>query len=176
VPAFGCHGASNKLIHARKRPKVLVDGYGKVDFGEVGDVKKINTKLLKALLKADLLPVIASLGVSKKGRVFNINADTTVAAIAQAMQAELLVLSTEVGGVFTDIDDPSSRIEQINIKQAEQLIQTGVIRDGMIPKLRESLALLKHGVAEIVICNAAKEGNLLEIAQRQSSVGTRLVI
>lgn len=175
LPALGLHGASAKLIQARKRAKMHIEGRGRVDFGEVGDVKKINTRLLNLLLEDGFVPVIASLGVSKKGRVFNINADTTVAAIASAMQADMLVLSTEVGAVFADIKDQQSRFEKLTPKRAEQLIALNIIKDGMIPKLRESFALLEQGVDQIVICNAAKKGALLDLAQNQSAFGTRLL-
>ena len=87
VPAFGCHGASGRLIEAEKRPPMVVSGAGDepFDFGEVGDVTRINVKLIQGLLELKQVPVIASLGVGDDGRIFNINADTTVAALASAL-------------------------------------------------------------------------------------------
>lgn len=178
VSAFGCHGASGRLIQATKRPPIKITGGGDalIDFGEVGDVSEINVELIKALLGAGQIPVIASLGISAEGRIFNINADTTVAAIAKALRAKLLILSTKIGGIFADIDDPSSRIAEVTPAIAKQLIEQGVIRDGMIPKVEESLALLHQGVASIAICNAAQIGSFIDISENKATVGTRLQV
>ena len=177
LPAFGCHGASGKLIQAEKRPPIKVSGQGDelIDFGEVGDVVAINSGLLHSLFEAGQIPVIASLGVNDQGRVFNINADTTVAAIAAALQADLLILSTMVGGIFADIKDPASRYSEVSVALAQQLIRDGIITDGMIPKVEEALALLDQGVASIAICNASQKGGFLDVALQRNTIGTRLV-
>ncbi|GGZ98609.1 acetylglutamate kinase [Arenicella chitinivorans] len=175
VPAFGCHGASGQLIQAQKRPPMDFGARGIIDLGEVGDVTDVNVHAIECLLNGGFVPVIASLGVDVDGRVFNINADTTVAAIARAMQADLLLLSTRVGGVFADITDPASRIKSMTAAESEALIQQGVITDGMIPKLRESFALLDHGVGTIAIGNAASQGAFLALATGSDRAGTRLI-
>ncbi len=175
VSAFGCHGASGQLIQAEKRPPMDFGARGVIDLGEVGDVTGVNVRAIECLLDGGFVPVIASLGMNPQGRVFNINADTTVAAIARAMQADLLLLSTRVGGVFADINDPNSRIKSMTAADAESLIQQGVITDGMIPKLRESFALLDHGVGTIAIGNAASEGAFLALATGSDRAGTRLI-
>lgn len=176
LSAFGCHGASGFLIEAQKRPLVDCGSHGLVDFGEVGDVVSINTDLLQRLLSADLIPVVASLGVSRGGRIFNINADTTVAAIARALNADLLILCTAIGGILIDISDAQSRIPKLTPSLAEQLIRDGTIREGMIPKVQEALALLDQGVARIAISNAAQAGGFLDIANGQGKCGTQLVM
>lgn len=177
VVAFGCHGASGRLIQADKRPPIKVSGQGDrlIDFGLVGDVVGINVELLQALIAAEQVPVIASLGVDTAGNIYNINADTTVAAIASAVQAELLILSTAVGGIFADIKDPSSRFTEVTPELAAKLIDDGVITDGMIPKVEEALALLAQGVGSIAICNASQKGGFSAIANQDTTVGTRLV-
>lgn len=175
IAAFGCHGASGGLVKARKRPPMDLGAKGVIDFGEVGDVDDINTELLHTLLEAGQVPVIASLGINEAGRIFNINADTTVAAIAGALRADLLVLSTKIGGIFADIERPETRIGQVSPKIAERLIDDQIITDGMIPKVRESLALLKRGVARIAITNAAEVGAFLRIAEGSTTIGTVLV-
>ncbi|RBP51588.1 acetylglutamate kinase [Arenicella xantha] len=175
IAAFGCHGASGKLIEARKRPPMDFGAQGIVDLGEVGDVVSINVAAIECLLSAGFVPVIASLGVSDQGQVFNINADTTVTAIAKALQADLLILSTKVGGVFADIAQPSSRFKHIDAELAEQLIRDGVITDGMIPKLRESFSLLNQGVGVIAIVNASDKGGFLDVATGKGLAGTRLI-
>jgi acetylglutamate kinase len=175
VNAFGCHGASGWLIRASKRPPMEFSSHGFVDMGEVGDVDKINLDLLYGLLRMDLVPVVASLGVDQNGRIFNINADTTVAAIARALKADVLILSTMVGGIYKDINDKQSRLSEVTPSSASELISSGIISDGMIPKVQESLALLSHGVGSIVITNAAEKGGFLAISKGDNSIGTRLI-
>ena len=175
VNAFGCHGASGLLINAEKRPPMNFPEHGAVDMGEVGDVKSVNSCLIKELLALNLVPVIASLGANRDGRVFNINADTVVSSIASSLNADLLILSTMVGGIYEDIADPNSRIAEITPGLAKRLILDGVITDGMIPKVNESLSLLGAGVGAISITNAALKGSFLAISRGDNSIGTRLV-
>ena len=175
LSAFGCHGASGKMIQAVKRPPVDMGEHGLVDFGEVGNVVTINKTLIETLLTADLVPVIASLGVGDCGRIFNINADNTVSAIACALKPDLLILSTKIGGIYRDINDPESLISNITPKLTEALISDNIITDGMIPKVQESLSLLSRGVPNIVITNAAKNGAFLALANGSGEIGSRLM-
>ena len=175
LAAFGCHGASGRLIQAEKRPPINMGEHGVIDFGEVGDVVGINIQLIHALLNAEQVPVIASLGVNKEGRVFNINADNTVAAIAKALSADLLILSTKIGGIFKDINNSESRIPIVTPALVKVLIDEKIITDGMIPKVQESLDLLNNGVKSIVIANASIKGGFLTLANGNDHFGTRLM-
>ena len=173
--AFGCNGASGKLITATKRPPILVSGAGDkpIDFGEVGDVTSINETLLRQLLDLELIPAIATLGVEKNsGRVFNINADTTVVEIARVLKADLLLLTTAVGAIYIDLDKPESRVANVNIEQAHELIKTGVIQGGMIPKVEEAIKVLKQGVKKIAIVAPKQSGAFLAVANNQPTIGT----
>ncbi|MDQ7049928.1 MAG: acetylglutamate kinase [Enterobacterales bacterium] len=176
LPAFGCHGASAQLIQATKRPPILVSGGGDqpIDFGEVGDVTAINAALLNSLLDLDLIPVIATLGISQQGEIYNINADTTVVQIATALSANLLLLTTQVGAVFKDLDHPETRIKSINPQQAKDLIAQGVIQGGMIPKVEEAIGLLQQGVETIAIVSGKHSGAFLDVAQGSGAYGTRI--
>jgi len=177
VNAFGCHGASGKLIEAEKRPPVVVSGAGSepVDFGEVGDVVSINRELLQGLLDLQLVPVIATLGVNGEGRIFNINADTTVVRIAAALQADLLLMTTAVGAVYRDLKDANSRISEVNCAQARTLIEEGVIVGGMIPKVEEAMSVLEQGVAAIAIVSGRQPGAFKAAAEGNGKFGTRIV-
>ncbi|MFT6731999.1 MAG: acetylglutamate kinase [Polaribacter sp.] len=177
LPAFGCHGASGSLIKANKRPPVKITGGGDlpIDFGEVGDVKEINCELLNGLLDLDIIPVIATLGVSDNGEIFNINADTTVVQIAKSLKAKLLLLTTQVGGVFKQLSDPESRISQVNRGEANALIDQGVIQGGMIPKVEEAMTLLSEGVETIAIVSGKNLGAFMAIANGTGEFGTRIV-
>jgi len=175
IAAFSCNGASGKLITATKRPPRVVSGAGNeaIDFGEVGDVVAINGRLIKGLLDLGMVPVIATLGVEMdSGRVFNINADTTVVQIARALKADLLLLTTAVGAIFADLDDPSTRVSQVNPQQARQLIEDGVIQGGMIPKVEEALSILDEGVKKIAIVGPQQPGAFLAVAQDMGTQGT----
>ncbi|WP_196139093.1 acetylglutamate kinase [Aliikangiella sp. G2MR2-5] len=177
LPAFGCHGASGQLIEATKRPPVVVTGAGPdpIDFGEVGDVQAINRELLQGLLALNVIPVIATLGVSKEGRIFNINADTTVVQVARSLKADLLLLTTGVGAVFRDLDDPDSRIKEVNREQAKALIDEGVIQGGMIPKVEEAMTLLDEGVGSIAIVSGRHAGAFEAVANGTGEYGTKIV-
>ena len=172
--AFGCHGASGKLIVAEKRPPIrLSDGScDPVDFGEVGDVTEINTGLLRSLLAADQIPVIASLGINHNGAIYNINADTTVVQIARKMSAKLLIFVTSIGGIFKDISDPTSRFANLNTVTAKQHINNGIIVGGMIPKVEEALSLLESGVDTIAIADVRNAEVFNSIIDGKNSYGT----
>ncbi len=177
LPAFGCHGASAGLITASKRPPMIISGQGDtpIDFGEVGDVQSINHKLLNGLLSLGVIPVIATLGISESGRIFNINADTTVVQIAKSLKANLLLLTTGVGAVFKDLSEPNTRIKQVNREQAKQLINDGVIQGGMIPKVEEAMTLLSEGVDSIAIVSGRNKGAFSAVANGTGEFGTRIV-
>jgi acetylglutamate kinase len=173
--AFGCNGASGKLVTAVKRPPRVMSGAGPdpIDYGEVGDVIGINADLLNRLTGLGIIPVIATLGVeADSGRVFNINADTTVVQIAKALKADLLLLTTAVGAIYRDLALPATRIAQVNVQQAQDLISEGVIQGGMIPKVEEAISVLQDGVKTIAIVGPQEKGAFLSVASRQGSKGT----
>jgi acetylglutamate kinase len=177
VRGFGCHGASGGLIEAEKRPPTVVPSHGPepVDFGEVGDVLTVDEVLLRGLLHLGVVPVVATLGVnSSEGRPFNINADTVAVEIARTLQAELLLLVTGVGGVFTKLGDASTRIGTLSATQARALIADGTIAGGMIPKVEEALTLLDAGVGAVAILDAALEHAFASAARGDGALGTRL--
>jgi acetylglutamate kinase len=177
VPAFGCHGASGALVQATKRPPRVVPGEGDapIDYGEVGDVVHVDDTLLRGLLDLGVVPVIATLGVEKStGRPFNINADTTAVELARALQAELLLLTTAVGGVFRDLNDKSSRFDLLTEKTARALLRDGVIVGGMIPKIEEALTVIDAGVGAVAILGASEPGAFRAAARGDGTRGTRI--
>lgn len=177
LQAFGCHGASGGLVRASRRPPVVVEGGGsqEIDFGEVGDVTSVNASLLRSLLDLGLIPVIATLGLGTDGTVYNINADTTVIQIALALRAEVLILVTSVGGVFTNINDPATRLPALVSSEATQLIEAGVIQGGMVPKIVEAFRSLDGGVGLVAIVDAGTPDSFARVATGDRSVGTVLL-
>jgi acetylglutamate kinase len=118
IEAVGLSGVDGNIVHAERRPprEVLDRDTGvrkEVDFGHVGDVLQINVRLLDVLLDQNYLPVISSLGADDDGQIFNINADTIAAEVAISLQAEKLVLLSDVSGIYLNPDDPNTKISQM---------------------------------------------------------------
>lgn len=174
VRAFGCHGASGQLVTAQKRAPMQVQGIADpVDYGEVGDVVAVDAGLLRSLLGLGVVPVVGTLGIDARGRVFNINADTTAVQIARALSADLLLMVTAVGGVFQNLHDPSTRIASLTPAQAQTLIVDGTIAGGMIPKVEEALSILDEGVGAVAIMGAHQPGSFRSALSGDGGSGTR---
>src|SRR6185369_5161428 len=136
IEAVGLSGVDGNIVHAAKRPprEILNRETGvrdKIDFGFVGDVVQINSRLLTVLLDHGYLPVISSLGADDEGMVFNINADTIAAEIAVQLRAEKLILLSDVDGIYLQADDPATKVSRLTLAEAEHLIQSGTATGGM---------------------------------------------
>jgi acetylglutamate kinase len=173
----GLHGASDCVIEAVKRPPKTYAGAGSepIDLGLVGDVTAIGRDLVMLLVDRGYIPVLACLGAARDGRLFNINADIVANSVAAAVLADGLFLVSDVPGVLRDLRDPSSRIPELSVSQGRELIASGVVTKGMIPKLEESFATLSRGVRRIHIVGALGAGDLLREVRQPGAVGTALV-
>jgi acetylglutamate kinase len=135
--AVGLSGEDAGLIRVDQRDPAL---------GFVGDVRRIDPTIVLRLLREELIPVIATVGVDDEGNAYNVNADTVAGAMAEALDAEKLVYLTDVAGVYGDWPDESSLISRIDVAGMEQLIADGKVSEGMIPKLESCVSALKVGV------------------------------
>src|SRR6184192_2005277 len=140
VEAVGLSGVDGNIVHAERRPpKEIVNRETgeseQVDFGHVGDILEINARLLTVLLDHGYLPVVSSLGADAEGKVFIINADTIASAIAVQLQAEKLVLLSDVDGIYLRAGEPQTKLSRLNAAEARGLIDDGSATGGMIPKL-----------------------------------------
>jgi acetylglutamate kinase len=135
--AVGVSGGDAGLLRA-----IPNDG----DLGFVGNVDAVNPRILEGLLADEFIPVVATIGVDGGGQAYNINADTVAAAIAEALGAEKLVYLTDVEGLRGDVDDPDSLIHQTTADELDQLIASGVVAGGMIPKVASCIHAVRHGV------------------------------
>src|SRR5439155_12218997 len=124
-----------------------------VDFGHVGDILEIDARLLTVLLDHGYLPVVSSLGADAEGKVFNINADTIASAIAVQLQAEKLVLLSDVDGIYLRTGEPETKLSRLTASDAEALIDDGCATGGMIPKLQNITDILDRGVKSAHIIN-----------------------
>ena len=177
VKAMGVSGVAAGVIEARKRPPVKVSGGGDelVDFGQVGDIQRIDTELLRLLLDQGYVPVLSPLGADVEGNVLNINADTVASHIASEMHAEKLLYMTGTPGVMADINDPTSLISRLTADEARQAIQEGIIKGGMIPKVEESLRSIARGTNQVHILSAIEPHQMLLEVFTKSGAGTMIV-
>ena len=140
--AVGISGIDGKLIEAQMRDEKL---------GYVGKIEKINPRIITDTLAGGYIPVIATVGGDGKSNTYNVNGDTAAAEIAGALGAERLIMMTNVPGIMTNIADPDSLIASVSIEEATQLVDSGVISGGMIPKLQCCINAIAKGVENVVI-------------------------
>jgi acetylglutamate kinase len=162
----GLSGVDGSIIHARRREiqQVINHETGEIetiDFGHVGDIVDINVRLLRLLLDNGYIPVISSLGADDDGNVYNINADTIASEIAAHLQAEKLILLTDVDGILKDRDDAKSRISRLTVDEAERLVSEKIVSSGMLPKVSAIARLIRRGVRSAHIINGQKRNALL---------------
>lgn len=162
------------VLHGEKL--VLKDQEGKdVDLGYVGHVTRVDRSTIENFCYAGIVPVIPSMCLDSAGEKLNVNADTAATAVAQELRAEKLVFLSDVNGVRRVKDDPSTLIQSLTEKQARELIQSGVVEAGMIPKVEACLETLKHGVKKIHIIDGRIRHSLLLEVYTSHGVGTEIV-
>jgi acetylglutamate kinase len=180
IEAVGLSGVDGNIVHAERRPpkEILNRETGErsqVDFGHVGDVVKINARLLTVLLGQGYLPVISSLGADAEGTVFNINADTIAGEIAAQLKAEKLILLSDVDGLYLRPDEPETKLSRLTAGEAEAMIKDGSATGGMIPKLQSIATLLSRGVHSTHILSGTTRNALLSEIFTDSGTGTMIV-
>ncbi len=165
--AVGLCGKDGDLIRARH--------VGQEDVGFVGEVSSVDTRLIKTLVDAGYVPVISSVAADDDGQAHNINADTVAGEIAAALEAEKLILLTDTAGILHDYKDPSTLYEKLDIQQARELIDTGIVAGGMIPKVNCCVRSLAQGVkAAHIVDGRVPHALLLEILTN-SGIGSMIV-
>jgi len=171
--AVGLSGKDGGLIVARKLTVESEEaGAGKVDIGMVGEVRAINPQVIEALDRSDFIPVIAPIGVGEHGETYNINADLVAGEVAEALNAEKLILLTDVEGI---LDADGNVMSTLDMDQAAQLVRDGVISAGMIPKVECCIEALRGGAKKThIIDGRQRHAVLLEIFTKEG-VGTEVV-
>lgn len=164
VKAVSVSGKDSGMLQVKKR---FVEGE---DIGYVGEIVKVNPKLLFDLLDDDYLPIVAPVGLDDSFDTYNINADEAACAIAKAVNADKLVYLTDVEGLYKDIHDKSTFINRISVTQAEELIQNGLIGGGMLPKLSNCTDAVRGGVNRVHILDGRiPHSILLEIFTKEGN-------
>jgi acetylglutamate kinase len=150
--AIGLCGKDGGMVTARKMVRTVRDPDSHIerelDLGFVGDPHKVDRSVLDAVLKAELIPVLAPVAIGEDGQTYNVNADTFAGAIAGAMRAKRLLLLTDVPGV---LDKDKKLIEQLTVEQCRHLIADGTVTGGMIPKIETCIYAIEQGVEGVVI-------------------------
>jgi len=179
VHAVGLSGIDGGVIRAQRRPPkdILNRSTGEkqtVDFGHVGDVIEVDKSLIVLLLENDYLPVISSLGADDEGRIYNINADTIAAEVAVSLEAEKLILLTDVNGIFLDPNDKTTKIDRLSSTEAEKMILEGKATGGMVPKLENLVAILRRGVRSAHVIGGTQRNGILAEVFTDEGLGTMI--
>lgn len=177
VKAVGLSGKDAGLIQARKKLATVYEGEEskKVDIGYVGEVAAINSGIIEDLLDQDYVPIIAPIGVGENGESYNINADYVAAEIAGALEAEKLLLLTDIEGIYKDFNDKDTFISTLHLPEARQYIKEGIIAGGMIPKVEACLTALEKGAGKTHIIDGRLDHSIILEIFTEQGIGTQVV-
>jgi acetylglutamate kinase len=181
LPAVGMTGIDGRLLTAQRRPKRPVTDPStretrEVDFGHVGDLARVDASVLRHLLDGGFVPVICSLAADEEGQVLNVNADTVGSWLAVEMRAAKFFLVTTVDGVMRDVRDRSTLLSYLDLDELHNLIDSGVIDGGMLPKLAACEHALRNGVPRVHIVSGGIPDTLMSEVFTNEGCGTLLVL
>ena len=169
VQAVGVSGKDGGLLKVEKKLS------GGEDIGFVGNITDVNPKVLYDLLEKDFLPIVAPIGLDDQYQTYNINADDAACAIAKAVGAEKLAFLTDIEGLYRDFNDKSSFISRLSATEAQELIDSGMIGGGMLPKLGNCTDAIRAGVNRVHILDGRIPHSLLLEVFTNKGVGTAIV-
>ena len=161
--AVGLSGVDGGILEATVKDEAL---------GFVGEITKVRTQPITDLLEKNYIPIISTIASDRQGNVYNINADTATAHIAGALEAERMIMMTDIAGILRDKDDPSTLIPHITVSEAKALYDEGVISGGMIPKVDCCIEAIGHGVKHVVIMDGRIPHSILMELLTDEGAGT----
>ena len=161
--AMGLSGMDGRLIEAEIKDEKL---------GYVGEITHINIKPVTDLLEKGYIPVISTLGCDRQGNAYNINGDTAAARVAGALEAERLIMLSDIPGLLRDKDDPTTLIPELSVIEASQLRRQGVISGGMIPKMECCVEAIRRGVKKVIIMDGRVPHSILMELLTDEGAGT----
>ena len=164
--AMGISGMDGMLIESKIKDERL---------GYVGEITKIHISPVNDLLEKGYIPVISTLGCDREGNAYNINGDTAAAYIAGALNAERLIMMTDIAGILKDKDDPSTLIPEITVSEAHKLYDEGVISGGMIPKVDCCIEAINKGVKNVTIMDGRVPHSILMEILTDEGAGTQVI-
>lgn len=160
IHAVGLSGKDSNLLKAEKKYVAGKDG-SKLDLGYVGQIKEVNKNLLHDLINTDYVPIISPVASGFHGETFNVNADYVAGAVSGALEAEKLILLSDIKGLYKDINDEDSFISEINTDTIKEYIADGTIAGGMIPKMQCCMNAIEKGAKEVAIIDGRVAHSLL---------------
>ena len=169
VRAIGISGKDGGLLRVEKK---YSDGE---DIGFVGDIKEVDATILNDLLEKDFLPIICPIGIDDNYQTYNINADDAAYAIATAMNAEKLAFLSDIDGVYKNYEDKDSLVSRLKVQEAKELLETGGIQGGMLPKLQNCIHAIENGVSRVHILDGRIPHCLLLEIFTNNGIGTAIV-
>ena len=164
--AVGLSGMDGKLIEAKMKNVAL---------GYVGSITKINIKPVMDLLERGYIPVISTIGCDDEGNAYNINGDTAAAWIAGALEAERLIMMTDIAGILRDPKDPATLIPSLTIPEATELFEQNIISGGMIPKVECCIDAIHMGVKKVIIMDGRVPHAILMELLTDEGAGTMVI-
>ena len=164
--AVGVSGIDGGILEARMKDEAL---------GFAGTVTKVRPQPINDLLEKGYIPVVSTVASDRLGNAYNINGDTAAARIAGALNAERLIMMTDIAGILRDKDDPSTLIPHITVEEARKLYDSGVISGGMIPKVDCCIDALEHGVDNVVIMDGRIPHSILMELLTDEGAGTMVM-
>ena len=164
--AVGLSGIDGGIIEATMKDEAL---------GYVGKITRIRTQPITDLLEKNYIPVISTIASDRQGNTYNINGDTAAANIAGALNAEGLIMMTDIAGILRDKDDPSTLIPALTVKEAKKLFDEGVISGGMIPKVDCCIEAIGKGVKHVVIMDGRVPHSILMELLTDEGAGTMVM-
>ena len=164
--AVGLSGIDGGILEAKMKDEAL---------GYVGTVTKVRPQPINDILEKGYIPVVSTVASDRLGNTYNINGDTAAARIAGALNAERLIMMTDISGVLRDKDDPSTLIPHITVAEAKELYDSGVISGGMIPKVDCCIDALEHGVDNVVIMDGRIPHSILMELLTDEGAGTMVM-
>src|SRR3954465_8622426 len=173
--AMGLHSLSSVVLFAEKT-YLQGEGGRRIHLGLGGEVKSVNARLLQLLVQADSIPCIATIARDDAGEKLNVNADTAAGAVAAAMKAEKLVVVSDTHGIRSDVKDPDTRISHLTVEQIDEMVKSGVISSGMLPKVESCITALKGGVTKAHIIDGRIPHALLLEIYTEAGIGTEIVL
>jgi acetylglutamate kinase len=173
--AMGLHSLSSNVLFAEKT-YLKGEGDRRIDLGLVGEVTSVNFRLLQLLVQADSIPVIATIARDPYGGRLNVNADTAAGSVAAAMKAEKLVVVSDTHGIRKDVNDPESRVSHLTVSEIDEMVKSGAISSGMLPKVEACVTALKGGATKAHIIDGRIPHSLLLEIYTEAGIGTEIVL
>jgi acetylglutamate kinase len=172
VSAINVHGGLAVGLSGEDANLIRAVPHGEAGLGFVGEVEVLDTTIVTRLLSDGLIPVVATIGADAQGQAYNINADSVAGALASGLSAEKLVFLTDVEGIRTDPSDPETVASALSVDELDQMVESGAVQSGMVPKARACAEAVRGGVARAHVLDGRSPHALLLELFTEQGVGT----